>query len=798
MKRILSIFLAVMMIASLCAVNTGAIDLTYTGARGLYQVTSANYSSFIGRHGSCTCEVKNFDNIATNGYVDIVSDPADGDPQFSLKMANNEDPTYAYATYKVFAVCMKVPAGATLANPWWYARSITSDGKYADFGGGGNIANPYFSTPGEGKWVTHYITIADCSFPANCVAMARLRVGGVAGSDTPLSVAWFGMFESQADAETYSNLYKTQYNLTDDAPVEKTEKVVTTAEFTPSRLTFEGIANGALVNTVNIDNANWDAYMADPDAYTATRFTAESNGNVYGTIGSFWTMNNHNWFAPTQAYTFETDIRALDANDNHFRGMLVNFGQEVNNLGDLCMETNGIDANYFVGKSGVGIHWIDDTTMRIFALTYSDGTLGEIHYDCTVPELSASEWNHVAVSDNGAGKIDFKVNNALIGSITYADPSMSDNSDLKYCEQYYRSLAILDANGEEVAITAIGIMSIYKSMAMGSRTAGYQFDNIEVSPIEADHYLNGAIGSAEGTVGDTITVPVTLAGNADQKIASAHIKVKYDPTKLAFVAIADTANPVEIAGDIFASFGAGTLVTVDAENGLIDLILQNGTGTEVVESVAQGALVNLKFTALAETTEGTTTEVSYVAANLGDDFCYIDASAKTVGDYEAVITSGALTIAPAAVQAPTEIKTIEGSTYYFHQTYTDVLVAVPTLSAGITVEAFLANIADASYMQVTTADGTAVDATANIKTGYIVNLVVNGAVVDSKEIAVLYDGNKSGSLNSTDIRTLRTAMVKGTTDSLAPAVYAALDVRHTGSLNSTDYRNLKTGIGKLA
>ncbi len=786
MKRLLSIALTVVMIASLCAVNIeAAIDITnYPNVKNLSAATAADFAYEDGATG-----LSNTAWTQQTGYVDFTNSTGADDPNVFI----NYTATGAISATPILAV--KIKANSTVANPWFYPST-----NYEGLVAAGLLANPFNTTAGTDAWTMLFYTLpADTANAGQTMdntdvaQLNGLRFGApAAGTNGTVSIAWYGLFATEAEAYEYDAAYSAAYpSVTATERVADTVSTVDLIEhnYDLSEYTAGGKLTDATPSTVtNSLRAYWTPTLA---AGNAAVYAAESDGNIYASIqvGGFFSMKTDKFYSQGSAYVYSLDVKALDlGNTNHFRGILFNYGKE-NNGSELCYEASkwpstvsAEKGSWYVGNSGIGLHFIDASTLNLYAFTY--GTeLGSIEYRITLPEGVTLDtagtdgaWTNVSVTDNGADKITVAVGGTVVAYINYADAGFASGS---YNELYYRTLTITDAEGTVKASTAEGLMSIYKSMGLGSRTASWAFDNLVVAApaVSSEVVIEGAIGAVSGASGSAISVPVTLS-TPDATISSAHFQVSYPEDVLTFVDVT--------YGDIFTSVDANTSI-VEAANGVISIQVYGGTDTTYEVVPANGTLLYLNFTA-AEVTVDTTATLTYVSLEKGDDFCGIDGT--NIVDYSASIASGTVTVtAPVVEDAPTEIAVADGATsVYFHKKKTEILVAVPTTAAGgIDVATLLASISDSDYMQITNESGTAVDSTAIVRTGYIINLVVDGTVVDSQTIAIKGDIRADGIVNTFDYKQALNVVKNSTAANQKDHVFAAIDCSNpVGTLNTFD------------
>jgi hypothetical protein len=136
------------------------------------------------------------------------------------------------------------------------------------------------------------------------------------------------------------------------------------------------------------------------------------------------------------------------------------------------------------------------------------------------------------------------------------------------------------------------------------------------------------------------------------------------------------------------------------------------------------------------------------------------------------------------VTAPTELTLVTGSA---GQLTTNGLYK--DNHCGTTYEDIVSSFnEDEKYITVTTASGTKVTSGA-VATGYVVNLTVDGKVIDSYVIVVTGDVNGDGLITSVDLMAAAGHLASSYT--LSGAYASAADKDSSGAIDSSDYLSLK-------
>ncbi len=533
--------------------------------------------------------------------------------------------------------------------------------------------------------------------------------------------------------------------------------------------------------------------------------TAHLTGGLVQISNSFFTWSKGKFYTPKQSYTLDAWIISNLSDPNTFTGMLLNFSKETYNKDTVGYETYTGDGRY-VGKSGVGFRFIPGgTTAEIYAITrdangntgyIASGALSTVGYD------DGGGWGQVTATDDGNGTMTFSAGAGRNGgaqvfaTLKYADAQFTPDTDA-LTEKYYRSIEIYDANGTLLASTTDGLMSVNKSMAFGARNASYNLDDVALftstietpeagSTVEPSGAVAGTIGTVavDTATATTVSVPVEIAA-ADLSITSAHLKFGYDTSALEYTGFTN--------GNVFAAMDA-TTSRDNVDGNQINIQIYN---SELANVAATGTLLYLNFNVIA--TESKSALITFVSPGMGDDFCFINTD-NTVGNYAAEITAGAveITVTPVVV-VPTEITLIDGTTYYFHTTKTNVLVTVPTVKTGVTVEEVLAQVAtDATYIQILDTNG-AVVTTGNIKNEYTIQIVDADGVATgvSYGLAIKCDARSTGTLNVLDYKEVKNVAVNRSSGDLTDVMFAANDLGNNGSVNVLDYKAAKTFVMEL-
>jgi len=160
-----------------------------------------------------------------------------------------------------------------------------------------------------------------------------------------------------------------------------------------------------------------------------------------------------------------------------------------------------------------------------------------------------------------------------------------------------------------VSGNTVTILKSYLSTLAGNTTVPFTFDfgvavkpvlNVTIKPIIVNPGLGVTIGTAAGKAGDTVTVPVTLAGVAGAgNVGTCNFYATYDASLLEATAVA--------AGSIVTN--APVNFSSSINNGTISfLYLDNTIGSELIKT--DGVLANITFK-LKSTATSVTTPVAF-------------------------------------------------------------------------------------------------------------------------------------------------------------------------------------------
>jgi len=289
------------------------------------------------------------------------------------------------------------------------------------------------------------------------------------------------------------------------------------------------------------------------------------------------------------------------------------------------------------------------------------------------------------------------------------------------------------------------------------------------------------------TAGKYLDVKVTAVTSAGEGSATKTIMIGYPaayPSDIEYVALAEINGSVLNStsmvwtgskGSTFSSVYWTVLVCTPNKDGTYAVSQKYENGASKSVTVSGNDLLYAVHSGYANH--------SYAAAaKVGDtiEFCglYLSAS-NTISPKAYVKFNGGKAL------HPTELTLKDNSVQFKNDMLTGVKVnvSVASIKAMFNEEATYITVKDASGNAVT--DGIA-------GTGFTVNLVVDGAVIDSYAIVVLGDVTSDGAVSATDYITIKGAL--NNTVNLTGAFKEAGDYDASGEISSADYIAIKLAI----
>ncbi len=517
-----------------------------------------------------------------------------------------------------------------------------------------------------------------------------------------------------------------------------------------------------------------------------------SGTNKYAHLQGFMEVTpDYRWQG---GYEFSVDLKGYDS--EHGTGVFINQADSTGNstIADTTFPLyerylpDG-DGNNYLGNTGLFLTFTSATKAKLAIHTYDASNANTasacaiVAAELTVPSMDS--FQTLKVVDDGEGTITLSMAGSVIATVKYADDGIYAGSI--FSERYYKTVKIYDASNALVAETTKGLLSYYKWVGFGTRTSTLCFDNIAFSEYTAPaKTLSVSIPTdIVAEPGATVTVPVLLSGDAEILLANGTLK--YDT--------ALTYKSYTYAGSIFSTFDAASSIDTSTA-GEVSFIIMNSTLEDVV---ADGILVKFNFTVPADAADGTVYTFEYIPSDLNDAFVNYNED----DFYPVSVSAGAVTVEAPEVITPTEIEFTAESEYYLYNS-SDVIVAVPTGTGAMKYSTFVANLAtDATYYKVFSTSGTEITSTtANITTDCTLKLYDSaGNVVRTYGVAVLGDVDANGRANLADYGKIKKSVTARTTAKDYVGVYlAAADItlytrnQTTYKVNLADYGDVKSFI----
>ena len=615
-----------------------------------------------------------------------------------------------------------------------------------------NIAVP-ISALGEG---THSL-----------VAYAKLADG----TEVKLATLTLTLTAALADGETVPTLYTGDLSVLD-------------FDFQDSVFTdgYDLLTSGGSGNTFR---AKWTPVDGGAQNYSKV---VVSGTDKYAHLQGFMEVTpDYRWQG---GYEFSVDLKGYSA--SYGTGVYINQSDATGNstIADTTFPlyerySAASDGNNYLGNTGLFLTFTSATTAQLAIHTYDASNANTasacaiVAADLTVPSMDS--FQTLKVVDDGEGTITLSMAGSAIATVKYADDGIYSGSI--FSERYYKTVKIYDASNVLVAETTNGLLSYYKWVGFGTRTSTLCFDNIAFSEYTAPaKTLSVSIPTdIVAEPGATVTVPVLLSGDAEILLANGTIT--YDE--------ALTYKSYTYAGSIFSTFDAASSVDTSTA-GEISFIIMNSTLEDVV---ADGILVKFNFVVPEDAADGTVYTFEYIPSDLGDAFVNYNED----DFYPVSVSAGAVTVEAPEVITPTEIEFTADSEYYFYNSQ-DIIVAVPAGTGYTKYSAFVANLAtDAAYYKIFDKSGAEITSTtANMTTNCSLNLYDSkGNVVKTYSIALLGDVDANGRANLTDYGVIFKSVKNfSTTTDFTGTLLAAADItwytrsQTNAKINLTDYGDI--------
>ena len=474
------------------------------------------------------------------------------------------------------------------------------------------------------------------------------------------------------------------------------------------------------------------------------------DGDNYAKIGGFTEAYSDNtWVGP---YGASIDMK-IDTASSDARGFYFDFcnverqSYEVrrNAAEELVISPNG--GIVVTNTSGACLVPVAQNKLVIYVLCY-DETNGYSAIDYVV-ETAADlyEFNKYTVIDNGVNTVQIFVGTEKVASITYAD---AETVDTGVCAaDFNRTVAILNAAGETVASTDIGLMAVMHRASIATRANEFCFDNIDITKTSAVSTVKVECVDGEGNV----------IGEAEELYFEGYSYSIATPAIEGYAAEAAVVTGTVGADDTVHTVKYTALAKYDLTINYVDAD-GNALAEAVVLSLTEGQTYSVDSPAI----DGYTADTATVAGTMGTEAIVINV----------VYTAN-------VVETPT-ITLAEGSDYVLNST--KGIVVIPSATKATTYANFIANFATpvGGSLVVKTAAGAVTTNARAIATGFSIELQVDGAVIETYNVAMVGDVSGDGRVTSNDASSLASAIAAKTTGSWSVAM------KHAANAYSQDSR----------
>lgn len=397
------------------------------------------------------------------------------DPYFTVDLPDTS------LSGKVVAIKYKGDLLCEIANEWLYLDS--SAGGWGGQGGG------VFDTSKlscDGIWNLTTYTISEeligadykntASNTQKVATIKSLRLGGATVVGKKLEIAFVGVFDSTAQAKEYNDLYCATYTTVnrgriDIIPSAKTSVASEYYDFQDSAVT-----NGLTAyNHKTTFNNTWTVKPGTGDSKYVVSGSNKYLNLKYDSIKHDWLYSNDS------SYVFSADVMP-ETKAGHFAGFVFNCGYENSWEKNDFFETNNVDGNNSVSRSGIIVN-IHPSIIEICVLEYnvSTSSLSQIKYTHVLKTAINTAFHNFKAVDDANGDIRFFIDGELFAYIKYDDPGLLPGSAEEYNERYYRNARIYNDKGELQVSTSSALISYVKTVAMGSRSRGIALDNIKIA-----------------------------------------------------------------------------------------------------------------------------------------------------------------------------------------------------------------------------------------------------------------------------------------------------------------------------
>ena len=470
---------AIAVVVALSVVVSVMLPVNIEAANSIYEYTGVTIMA--GETAPIVPEMSNGVTYEKGSDYCTVTTVDNADPYFSV------DTTDVTLNNKTLAIKYRASADTFIVKPFLYPET-TAGGWGESYAG--ILKAEKLVCSGEWHLVTYNINTEllgvnlETASPTQLSATIKsLRIGCVSLVGGTFDIAYVGVFNSTAEAETYDAMFSDVYTSVDTnfkaEVVPEYMAYLTNAYYD---LNDSGVSNGASLCSTSYTNS-WGRITNPLKATWTPRIGI--NGSTYVVSGSnkylklhFDSLMNNERYANDVPYVFSADILPGDM-AKHFSGFVFNYGYENDGKNNIFFETNKVNGEASVAKSGIGVS-IYPTYMEVFVLCVDEntGNLSQITHDFPFDSRVDNAFHSFKAVDNAGGAIRFYFDGKLVATVSYSgDKVLTGNADL-YSERYYRNAGIYDSEGTLVESTSIAVISYTKSIAMGSRARIMNIDNV--------------------------------------------------------------------------------------------------------------------------------------------------------------------------------------------------------------------------------------------------------------------------------------------------------------------------------
>ena len=442
-------------------------------------------------------------------YVSIKTTDAN-DPYFTVNLVDTS------MSGKIMAIKYKGDINTSISNPWLYPDTTA--------GGWGPAAGGVISTSKlvcDGVWnLTTYnlskelmgssTSSVGTSAQLNAT-ITSMRIGASSVAGKTVDVAYIGFFDSVAQAQEYDDLFCKVYT---DVKSGRVDIIPHGLHYVPK--TSYDFQEAAVTNGLALigSKTNINGEFLFNAGTGASKYVVEGS-NKYLKL-QYDSMQVNKFFNNGCAYLFSADVKPETA-AGHFAGFVFNYGYEKDWKDNKFFESNKVDGENSVGKSGVSVN-IHPSMIEVCVITFNaaSGTLSQIKYTHPLTSYIDTAFHKFKAIDDGRGKMRFALDGEVFAFVTYADPGLLPSSSDAYNERYYRTATIYDANGNLKATTSNAMISYVKSMAIGSRLRAFNIDNIYYGyegTVDPSLTLNSTTVSETGNLKATINYGDSITSN---------------------------------------------------------------------------------------------------------------------------------------------------------------------------------------------------------------------------------------------------------------------------------------------